>query len=85
MSKPNTVEVPIRLVVENPKAFHALRVIASTLEDVAEDFEYRDDVKRAIKAAKYLIKNLTYQVTDAGADKLLENGCEFVDDDKGTT
>lgn len=45
-------------VVVDKKSIKALRVILETLEDVASDFEYRDDVKRAIRAAKHLIRNV---------------------------
>lgn len=44
---------------KNERALAALRVLLQTLQDVAEDFPYRDDVKNAVKAANYLAKNVT--------------------------
>ncbi len=48
----------IRVGWDNPKAFRALKSLVRNLESVEEDFEYRDDVKEAIRAARYLVKNM---------------------------
>lgn len=53
--------VHVRLVVDNPKAIRALKVVLECLSDVAEDFEYRDDVKNAVKAARYLNRHLRWK------------------------
>lgn len=36
------------------KAFRALQCVFDVMSDIAEDFEYREDVKKAVKACRYL-------------------------------
>lgn len=52
-------------VIVDKKSLRALHVILDVLSDVAEDFEYRKDVKRAVRAAKHLIKNVQIGDSDA--------------------
>lgn len=78
MPKQPTTDVTVRLVLENPKAYRALKVLVSVLEDVAEDFGYRDDVKRAVRAGKYLSRNVSIVADDVAGEILLANGCELV-------
>jgi len=52
-------KVTVKLTFANPKCVRALRRVLETLEDLAEDFAYRDDVKKAVRAAKYLRNNMT--------------------------
>lgn len=56
------VPVQIKVAWKNPKALRALKSLARNLESVAEDFEYREDVKEAIRAARYLAKAVTVVV-----------------------
>lgn len=53
--------VRMSVVWTNERAVNALNVLLRTLEEVGEDFEYRDDVKRAIRAARFLAKNVGVQ------------------------
>lgn len=57
MPKTETLTVNVDIVV-NEKALRALRVLLELCDDLAEDFAYRDDVKRGLRAAKYLMKNV---------------------------
>lgn len=51
--------VAVQLAPNCKRTIRALEVIAETLNDVANDFEYRDDVKRAVRACNFLLRNLT--------------------------
>lgn len=44
--------------ITNRKALRALGRVREVLEDVAEDFGYRDDVKDAVKAAQLRTETL---------------------------
>lgn len=55
--------VRMRVVLANPKARKALLSLANNLESLAEDFEYREDVRKAVKAARYLYRNLEINVS----------------------
>ncbi len=48
----------IRVVVTNRKALKALRVIADALGESADVMEWRPELKRAARAAKYLFDHL---------------------------
>lgn len=52
--------VPFRIELQftNKRAMRAMSVILETLEDIQEDFEYRQDVRRAIKAANYVMRHV---------------------------
>lgn len=76
---PVPVTVNVRLVLTNAKAFRAINCIANVLKDVAEDFDYRDDVKRALRAAVYLGKHIDMVADDDAAEILLANGCEIIE------
>src|SRR5262249_10151379 len=52
----------ISVTLENKKALPALRKVVDVLEDLAEDFDYRQDVKEAVKAGKYALKHLVFVV-----------------------
>lgn len=62
----NRCEVTVDVVV-NKKALRAIAVIIDALNDVSEDFAYRDDVARALRAARYLMKNVRLDCSDSGA------------------
>jgi hypothetical protein len=51
------VRIEVTVVVDK-KTWRALQVIAETMEDIATDFPYRDDVKRGVKAARYLLNHV---------------------------
>ena len=53
---PLTVEV--RIILKNRRALRALMAVVRCLDDVLEDMPWRDDVKRACRAARYAVKNL---------------------------
>lgn len=54
-------------VIVDEKSLRALRIMLDVLSDVAEDFEYRKDVKRAVRAARHLVKHVQLGcVTDGG-------------------
>lgn len=57
-------EVPelkkVEIVVTNRKAYRALKVAANCLLSLQEDFSYREDVRRAIKAVTYLVNNIEF-------------------------
>lgn len=48
--------------ITNRKALRALGRVREVLEDVAEDFGYRDDVKDAVKALNYALRRLGAKV-----------------------
>lgn len=48
----------VDIAFKTTKAFRALQCVFDVMEDLAEDFEYRDDVKRAVKACRYLSNNV---------------------------
>lgn len=48
----------VDIAFKTTKAFRALQVVFDVMEDLAEDFEYRDDIKRAVKACRYLSNNV---------------------------
>ncbi len=54
-------ELIVRIVLANPKAVRALRVVAECLDESSDAMEWRPELKRAAKAAKYLMRNLTVQ------------------------
>jgi hypothetical protein len=54
--------ITVSVAFGNPKAVRAFRKVARVLADVAEDFGYREDVKDAVKAARYAAKHLTCRV-----------------------
>ena len=58
MSEPLLIEV----ILTNAKAVRALGLVAEVLDDVAEDMPWRDDVKRAAKAAIYAMKHIRVEV-----------------------
>lgn len=62
MAKPQ--KITVSLAWKDKKCLRALGVILRTLQDVSEDFDYRDDVQRAARAAKYLMKHVTVAVED---------------------
>lgn len=53
--------LPFRVEIQfdDAKVLAALRVVNRTMEDVAEDFPYREDVKNAVKAVNYLMRHVT--------------------------
>lgn len=52
--------VVIDVRVRDKKAMRALAVVSEVMQSIAEDFEYRDDVKRAVRAFNYLQNNLIF-------------------------
>jgi hypothetical protein len=56
--KGNVRYVRVKVVLDNKKALRAFGLVLRTLADVAEDMPWRDDVKQAVKAARYARKNL---------------------------
>lgn len=57
------VSVIVDIKVNGEKSLRALRRVTDVMKDVAEDFPYRDDVRGAIKALNYLMKNLVVATT----------------------
>lgn len=53
-----TVEVRCSVTWTNERAIRAIRIIGHVLSDVGDDFGYRDDVQKAIRAARYLAKHV---------------------------
>lgn len=61
-----TARLTISATFKNQKALRALRKVTEVLEDVAEDFGYRDDVKQAVKAARYAARHIGVEVRPRG-------------------
>lgn len=57
----NVVRIRAEVVWTNKRAIRALAILAETLESVGEDFSYRDDVQRALRACRYLGKHVRVQ------------------------
>lgn len=51
-------EVVVRVRAESAKTIRALEVVGEVMGSIAEDFDYREDVKRGIKAMNYLLNHL---------------------------
>lgn len=51
--------IRVRIVITNRKALRAIRCVLKTMEDVAEDMPWRDDVAKAARAAEYLASHVT--------------------------
>ncbi len=47
-----------RIVWKDPKAVRAVLVISRAFDELADDMPWRPELKRAAKAAKYLIKHM---------------------------
>lgn len=60
MASESAAVVVIDVRVRDKKAMRALAVCAEVMQSIAEDFDYRDDVKRAVKAFNYLQNNLMF-------------------------
>lgn len=56
--------IHVDLVIDQ-KAMRALALVLEVLNEVAEDFEYREDVKRAVRAARYLTKNVRVDCSES--------------------
>lgn len=48
----------VRLEFANPKAVRAMKVLIRELASIADDLSWRDDVKRACRAARYALNNM---------------------------
>jgi hypothetical protein len=54
-----TASIEVELRLKNPRAVAALKVIYETLGEQADRYPFDADLRRAVRAAKYLRKNLT--------------------------
>lgn len=52
------VYIHAELVWTNQKCVRAISVLCNALNELGDDFSYRDDVRRAMKAATYLSKHV---------------------------
>lgn len=52
------VSLNVRLEWENRKAISAFRKVVEVLEEIAEDFPYREDVQQAIRAGRYAANHI---------------------------
>lgn len=50
--------IQVRLVLKNKKAIKAMAFVTETLEELQEDFPYRPEIKKAIKAMIYAVRSL---------------------------
>jgi hypothetical protein len=57
-----SVKVNVELVVDQ-KALRALQLLVELCSDLAIDFDYRDDVKRGLRAARYLLRNVRVEAS----------------------
>lgn len=54
--------ITVSLAWKDKKCLRALGVILRSLQDVSEDFGYREDVRKAVNATKYLMRNVTVEI-----------------------
>lgn len=54
-----THEVRLRVVLKNTRAVTALRIARREIAELSEEFPYRPEITKALKALKYATKNLT--------------------------
>jgi hypothetical protein len=64
MPSPFEVNVVIKIPTESRKMLRALVCIVETMDDLCEDFAYREDVREAAKAVKYLISQLNVELKE---------------------
>lgn len=60
-----TAKLEIEVVVDK-KALRALGVLVELCESLSEDFSYRDDVRRGLRAARYLMKTVRLDCSNVG-------------------
>ena len=65
---PQAAIIVVDVRVKNPKALRAVSCIGTVMQSIAEDFEYRDDVKRAVRACNYLFKHLEFSADAEAAE-----------------
>lgn len=67
-----SIEVRMSVVWTNERAADALNVLVNTLNEISDDFSYRDDVKRALRAARYLARHVGVHSSTEPLVKYLE-------------
>lgn len=52
----------VYVTLTNPKAVAALGYAAAMLDELAEEMPYREDVKKAARAAKYAVRRMNPKI-----------------------